>query len=122
MPTASADVSLRYSDLPQSVELNVPTPEGFAAMKLMAWHQRQAPRDLVDLAALAAAGAITSMTLDLTKHVTGTRLGARTLDQRLTPAVFQEWRHQLAHRMTEPPDPGDCLQQVVDAARQADRL
>jgi len=41
--TARAAVALRYSDLPDSVMLTVPTSEGFAAMKLMAWHQRQAP-------------------------------------------------------------------------------
>jgi predicted nucleotidyltransferase len=43
---------LRYSDLPESAELRVPTPSGFAAMKLMAWFDRHTPRDLYDLAAL----------------------------------------------------------------------
>ena len=69
IPTTRTDVALRYSDLPATTRLTVPTPEGFAAMKIMAWHQRQAPRDLIDLAALADTGAITKTALDLTEHV-----------------------------------------------------
>lgn len=60
VPVGPTSVSLRYSDLPAAVELIVPAAEGFATMKLMAWHQRQAARDLYDLAALADGGAITS--------------------------------------------------------------
>jgi predicted nucleotidyltransferase component of viral defense system len=33
-------------------EIRVPTIEAFAAMKLSAWHDRRAPRDLYDLHAL----------------------------------------------------------------------
>lgn len=36
IPVTVAPVMLRYSDLPSTVDLHVPTAEGFAAMKLMA--------------------------------------------------------------------------------------
>lgn len=120
IPVARTAVAMRYSDLPAIVELNVPTRAGFAAMKLMAWHQRQAPRDLIDLAALAGIGAITSEALDLTNHVSGTRIGPRVLDQALTPAVTSMWKEQLGHQMRQPPDAQQCLDMVVDAARRAD--
>jgi len=120
IPTTEADVALRYSDVPATTRLTVPTPEGFAAMKLMAWHQRQAPRDLIDLAALSAVGAITATTLDLTEHVSGTRLGARVLDQKLPPAVSRLWNNQLTHQMQDPPSPQSCLTSLLTAARLAD--
>ncbi len=53
IPTILTPVLLRYSDLPVTAELTVPTPNGFAAMKLLAWFDRQTPRDLYDLAGLA---------------------------------------------------------------------
>ena len=121
IPTASADVALRYSDLPATVRLTVPTPEGFAAMKLMAWHDRGAPRDLIDLAALADIGAITSVALDLTQHVSGTRLGAVILDQKLPPAVLRMWDAELMHQLQDPPTPQNCLARLVSAARIADK-
>lgn len=51
----SADVRLWYSCLPESVPLSAPDGVGFAAMKLAAYRDRRAPRDLFDLAALATA-------------------------------------------------------------------
>lgn len=119
IPTTVAPVALRYSDLPATVDLTVPTAEGFAAMKLMAWHQRQAPRDLFDLAALARIGAITSAALDLTEHVSGTRIASRVLDHKLSPRVLAEWSAQLAHQLQEPMSAEACLQLVVDAANAA---
>lgn len=115
IPTTIAPVTLRYSDLPATVDLRVPTAEGFAAMKLMAWHQRQAPRDLFDLAALAEIGAITAAALDLTEHVSGTRIGSRVLNQKLPPRVLSEWNTQLAHQLREPMSADACLRQVVEA-------
>ncbi len=58
IPTTIFGVQLRYSDLPDTVELIVPTASGFATMKLLAWFDRAAPRDLFDLAAQAQAGHI----------------------------------------------------------------
>ena len=50
------DVQLRYSDLPPTTSVMCPTSSTFAAMKFAAWFDRHAPRDLFDLAGLAARG------------------------------------------------------------------
>jgi len=118
VPTQRAPVSLRYSDLPESVELTVPTAEGFAAMKLMAWHQRQAPRDLYDLAALAKVGAITEAAVAVTEEVCGIRLDARALDHKLPGNVTTQWNEQLAHQMADMLSAKDCLTLVVNALLQ----
>ncbi|MGH3665163.1 MAG: nucleotidyl transferase AbiEii/AbiGii toxin family protein [Egibacteraceae bacterium] len=52
IPRERRGVCLRYEDTPGTVELTVPTLEGFAAMKLAAWEDRHAERDIFDLAAL----------------------------------------------------------------------
>ena len=85
--TQPVAVDLRYSDLPESISLVVPTAEGFAGMKLMAWHQRQAPRDLYDLVALADICAITELAIGLTQEVTGARIDARAIDHELPGTV-----------------------------------
>jgi len=71
IPTTLAPVLLRYSDLPTDVHMTVPTPTGFAAMKLMAWFDRQTPRDLFDLAALAERGHIDHRATSLVKRISG---------------------------------------------------
>jgi len=53
IPITTEPVDLRYSDLESSTLIRVPTPSGFAAMKLMAWFDRRAPRDLHDHASTA---------------------------------------------------------------------
>lgn len=120
IPTVRASVALRYSDLPESVTLTVPSAEGFAAMKLMAWHQRQEPRDLYDLAALAEVGAITAEAIDLTTEVSSTRLGVRALHHDLPTSVTQRWSEQLAHQMGSVLSAEQCLEHVLEALRSAD--
>ncbi len=56
-PTELADIEQRYSDAPPA-RLRVLTPAGFVASKLSSWNDREAPRDLYDLWALATAGKI----------------------------------------------------------------
>ena len=51
-------VRLRYKDLPPDQDFACPTAPTFAAMKLAAWSDRHAPRDLFDLAGLAALGTL----------------------------------------------------------------
>ena len=115
IPTELTAVDLRYSDLPESVSLHVPTAEGFAAMKLMAWQQRQAPRDLYDLAALADIGALTEFAIGLTQEVTGARIDARAIDHDLPPSVSSQWSNQLSHQMETVLTPEECLRRVVAA-------
>lgn len=113
IPTVVAAVDLRYSDLPESVSLTVPTAEGFAAMKLMAWHQRQAPRDLYDLAALADIGALTELAVSLTQEVTSARIDARAINHKLPGSVTKQWSDQLAHQMATVLSAKECLERVV---------
>ena len=55
---ALARVSLRCPDLDAYVQLSCPTRATFAAMKMEAYCDRHAPRDLFDLAGLARIGAL----------------------------------------------------------------
>lgn len=100
IPTTSTPVLLRYSDLPTTVDLTVPTPEGFAAMKLMAWFDRQTPRDLYDLAGLAEGGYIGRAATDLVKTVAGFTPSPATFGTRLPPAVATAWPIELNHQMS----------------------
>lgn len=118
--TQPAAVDLRYSDLPESISLVVPTAEGFAGMKLMAWHQRQAPRDLCDLVALADICAITELAIGLTQEVTGARIDARAIDHELPGTVTNRWSDQLAHQMTTVLSAEECLRRVVRTLRAVD--
>lgn len=56
-PTELVDIEQRYSDAPPA-RLRVLTPAAFVASKLSSWNDREAPRDLYDLWALAEAGYI----------------------------------------------------------------
>ena len=51
-PTEVVDIEQRYSDAPPA-RLRVLTADGFAAAKLGAWIDREAPRDLYDLWAMS---------------------------------------------------------------------
>lgn len=63
-PTMESDLEQRYADAP-SARMRVLTPAAFVAAKLAAWHDRQAPRDLYDLWALAQAGHVDHEAIDL---------------------------------------------------------
>ncbi|WP_319005246.1 nucleotidyl transferase AbiEii/AbiGii toxin family protein [Gordonia sp. WA4-43] len=56
-PSELRMIEQRYSDAPPA-ELAVPTLPAFAASKTVTWQDRHAPRDLWDLWAMAALGAI----------------------------------------------------------------
>lgn len=56
-PTDVVDIEQRYSDAPPA-RLRVLTAPAFVASKMSTWHEREAPRDLYDLWALAEAGKI----------------------------------------------------------------
>ena len=108
-PTARQAVQLRYSDLPATVELLVPTAAGFAAMKLAAWRDRRAARDLCDLEGLRRAGLLDDVlpTLD---DLTLTPVRG-DFDRPPSPEV---WQQALGHQMDTPPDPVQALADVYD--------
>jgi len=106
---------LRYSDLPPEVHLVVPTPAAFAAMKLVAWSDRQAPRDLFDLHQLAVRGYFTPEVLELTRHLTGYPSSPATLGTWIPPATLESWNAELGQQAGDLPAPSACLQIVLKA-------
>lgn len=113
--TTRAEVLLRYSDLPRSVQLTVPTPAGFAAMKLLAWQDRAAPRDIHDLAALADANMIEAKALNSVRKIAGFTPTSRTIANVALNRVRDEWDSELAHQLRQPRSLDDCLLVVGDA-------
>lgn len=101
-PTAVTQVALRYQDLPPTVDFVCPTVAGAAAMKLNAWAERRAARDLCDLFGLDRIGGISRDALAI----------AASASRPLQPHQFHEntlpteqaWRAALAHQMREMPD------------------
>jgi hypothetical protein len=109
-PVERRRLELRYADAPPA-EMTVPTLATFAAMKTLAWADRHAPRDLVDLAALANLGACDHASAALVASMAGWRP---------MPALFSDlpdrtrlaWSTDLSHQMARPPDPDAALQTV----------
>lgn len=112
IPLVTRDVQLRYSDLPESVALTVPTPSGFAAMKLMAWFDRHAPRDLYDLAALADAGHIDRGAVDRVKAIAGFAPSAATLERHVPRIVESVWSAELGHQVSDTSTAERCLARI----------
>lgn len=104
-------IELRYSDLPDSVTMQVPTLPGFVAMKTAAWLDRRTARDLYDLAALSRLGAVTREAADLYQHATELRVAPHFFENR----VSGDWDSQLAHQTRDPGTPEAALATVTAA-------
>lgn len=93
-PTERRQLHQRYRDAPPA-ELFVPTLDAFVGMKVAAWIDRAAPRDLYDLWLLNRAGAITtSAAQTFAEHgQTGASPQGWMFNTAPTPA---QWRSQLA--------------------------
>jgi len=92
-PSSSASI-LRRSE----TRLVVPTLPAFVAMKLTAWLDRRAARDLFDLAALARLGAVTDEVFELVETALGYRPSAAML--RLEPQG--NWNIELSNQISDP--------------------
>lgn len=115
---AHRPVRLNYSDLPDHATMVVPDDAGFVAMKLAAYLDRHAPRDLYDLAGLADAGAITPGALSRYREATGAV--TTSLDYvRLHPTTEIAWHPELAHQTANLPSPSDTLAVVRSAIASA---
>jgi len=109
------DVELRYSDLPPRAVLTCPTPSTFAAMKLAAWFDRHAPRDLYDLAGLARIGVLADPEVATSfRSKMGVSLHAAEF-VRAPRSTVQAWTTELAAQVRSLPSVDDCLA-VVHAA------
>ncbi len=108
------DIDLRYTDLQQEAELTVPTRSSFVAMKHLAWADRTAPRDLVDLAGFASIGALDAEADAIVACLRGFGVNFRDID-RLPDRTRRAWIVDLAHQMGQPPDPDHALDAVQEA-------
>jgi predicted nucleotidyltransferase component of viral defense system len=112
---AATDVQLRYSDLAATTTLQCPTLATFAAMKLSAWFDRHAPRDLYDLAGLAATGILADpVVADLfrAKHAVGLPVWEFA---RAPKSTATAWETELAGQVGVLPSAEECLATVSDA-------
>lgn len=87
LPTETVPIELRYSDLPASVSLQVPTRSALAAMKTAA---------------------------RVLKDVFGQVVVRQEFD-RLRPSIIQAWEGELERLMREIPRPEECLRRVRGA-------
>ena len=115
IPVEIEPVRLRYSDLPETCRLPVPTAAGFATMKLVAWSDRHAPRDLFDLYGLAQSGYLDEEVQGLHKSITGVTPTAGTLEAKVPASVDASWAAELGHQLGDLPSPGTCLEVVREA-------
>lgn len=113
--TSKATVALRYSDLPSTTELTVPTPAGFSVMKLLAWLDRAAPRDIYDLAALADAKMIDATALESVRMIAGFTPTSRAITNVPMSRVREEWDNELNHQLNNPKSLDECVALVRDA-------
>ncbi|MFG2646309.1 nucleotidyl transferase AbiEii/AbiGii toxin family protein [Streptomyces sp. NPDC048436] len=109
-PIERHSVELRYRDIPGPAVLRVPTLAAFVAMKVSAYCDRHAPRDLFDLAALAQSGAISADAAELVRIATGTAPAPHMFSSSSLPQV--EWETQLAHQTGFLPSAEECLDTV----------
>lgn len=113
--TTRASVLLRYSDLPQSTELTAPTASGFAAMKLLAWLDRAAPRDIYDLAALAESNMIDRNALQAVHAIAGHTPTSRSITNVAMTKARGDWNTELDHQLGNPKSLDDCIELVRSA-------
>lgn len=115
VPHGSHAVQLRYSDVPATIDMAVPTGTGFAAMKIIAWMDRAAPRDLYDLAALAEAGHLDQEALAVVSRVSGHAPTATSIGNIAMSKVESAWLDELGHQGNLMRGPSECLK-IVRAA------
>ena len=110
----ATDLALRYSDLPATATLECPTLSTFVAMKVSAWYDRHAPRDLHDLAGLARVGAITEEAETVLHAAMGVRFV--TVEFLRAPAATRRgWEPELAAQVGTVVSPDECLEAVRNA-------
>jgi predicted nucleotidyltransferase component of viral defense system len=114
---AETPVSLRYRGLSPRVDLLVPSAESFVAMKYLAFRDRQAPRDLFDLAHLTIAGAFNQAASNLIRLLSGAHPEPAEL-RRLPDNTARTWEDQLAHQTVTPMPASDALRIVRNAVMQ----
>ena len=112
------DVALRYSDLPDTARIVTPDQPAFAAMKLAAYEDRRAARDLFDLDMLGASGALGAASMASLKAFRGYGPVKVEYGDNRRP-TDSEWDTELTHQTPNPGTPAAALKrvrQLLDAA------
>lgn len=80
-------------------------------MKLAAWADRHAARDLYDLAALARSGLLSRQSAQLFQQVLGIPVTRHLFQQK----PLGNWETQLAHQTRTLPTADECAVEVIEA-------
>ena len=105
-------VHLRYRDLPSDQAFDCPTAASFAAMKLAAWSDRHAPRDLYDLAGLAESGTLRDPDVGrIFKQTMGVPIMMADFE-RVPSATANAWNTELAAQVGALRSHDECLAHV----------
>lgn len=113
-PFQPTDVVLRYSDVPGEARLSCPMLESFTAMKMLAWYDRHAPRDLFDLWGLSELGALNETAESLLRRAAG--FGFLVVEfAKLHRATIAAWETELGAQVGVLPSPDVCAARVVEA-------
>jgi hypothetical protein len=108
-------VQLRYSDLAPTQLMSCPTLATFAVMKLAAWFDRHAPRDLFDLAGLSRSGALSDPEVsDLLRRQSGVGI-VKVEFERAPRATSEAWETELGAQVADLPEIEACLREVRTA-------
>lgn len=116
IPTKLVSIQQRYSDVPET-RLVVPTFDGFVAMKVLAWFDRGAPRDLFDLEGLLRHGEVSSGTRELVDNLRGFHLTEQMLDRKVSGL----WQEELSHQTRLTISEEECLSRVLGWWRASER-
>jgi len=96
LPATQRVIEQRYSDAP-SVSLQTLTDDGFVAAKISAWLDRNAPRDLFDLHAMARAGLLSQAGIETVRATTNWTQFPQSVRWPVPP-TDGDWQLQLAHQ------------------------
>lgn len=108
IPIQKVPIQQRYSDVGVT-QLDVPTVDGFVALKVMAWFERASPRDLFDLEGLSRLGPVTKAARDLIAELLGFQMSWGMLNKKLAGLWSEELAHQTHLEISE----AECREHVL---------
>lgn len=111
LPVATIPVRLKYPDLPDSVEIAIPTVESFGAMKLVAYVDRGAARDLFDLRELSEHGALNEESIALARELLGRPV---VKEEFKSYPTLDQWTVELERQVSDPGNPDQALHAVYE--------
>lgn len=119
-PWHHVELDQRFDGCPP-VGMNVLTSEGFAAAKTAAWCERNTPRDLYDLWALATGGRLTPAAAAVFRKLGPTNSAPGPAIFPARPPTEQAWQDALRHQCVPAVGPTEAFSVVVQAWATASR-